>query len=103
MLAQECDLVLVMGSPTSSNSNRLRELVTKSGKAAYLIDGADEIRQEWIAGKQRIGITAGASAPEVLVRQVVAKLQEWGAGQVREMQGRPEKIVFSLPKELNVS
>ena len=103
MLAEECDLVLVMGSPTSSNSNRLRELVTKSGKTAYLIDGADEIRREWIAGIQRIGITAGASAPEVLVRQVVAKLQAWGAGQVREMQGRPENIVFSLPKELNVS
>jgi len=102
MLAEECDVVLVMGSPTSSNSNRLRELAAKRGKAAYLIDGADEIRREWLADKHRIGITAGASAPEVLVQAVIAKLNEWGAAPVREMQGRPENIVFSLPKELNV-
>jgi 4-hydroxy-3-methylbut-2-enyl diphosphate reductase len=101
MLAQECDVVLVMGSPTSSNSNRLRELVAKSGKAAYLIDGADEIQREWLADGKRIGITAGASAPEVLVQEVIAKLQSWGAAPAREMEGRPENIVFSLPKELN--
>ncbi len=101
MLAEECDVVLVMGSPTSSNSNRLRELAAKRGKAAYLIDGADEIQREWLADKQRIGITAGASAPEVLVQAVIAKLNEWGAAPVREMQGRAENIVFSLPKELN--
>jgi len=100
-LAEECDVVLVMGSPSSSNSNRLRELAAKRGKEAYLIDGADEIQREWLAGKQRIGITAGASAPEVLVQAVIAKLNDWGAAPVREMQGRPEKIVFSLPKELN--
>jgi 4-hydroxy-3-methylbut-2-enyl diphosphate reductase len=103
MLAEECDLVLVMGSPTSSNSNRLRELVNKSGKAAHLIDGAEEIRREWLAGKKRIGITAGASAPEVLVQEVIAKLRAWGAAPAREMRGRPENIVFSLPKELNGS
>ena len=102
MLAQECDVVLVMGSPTSSNSNRLRELVAKNGKAAYLIDGADEIQRDWLADRKRIGITAGASAPEVLVQEVIAKLQSWGAAPAREMEGRPENIVFSLPKELNV-
>jgi 4-hydroxy-3-methylbut-2-enyl diphosphate reductase len=101
-LAKECDVVLVMGSPTSSNSNRLRELVAKTGKTAYLIDGAEEIQRQWLAGKERIGITAGASAPEVLVQEVIAKLRGWGAAPAREMQGRPEKIVFSLPKELNV-
>jgi len=101
MLAQECDVVLVMGSPTSSNSNRLRELVAKSGKAAYLIDGAEEIQREWLADGKRIGITAGASAPEVLVQEVIAKLQSWGAAPAREMVGRTENIVFSLPKELN--
>ena len=102
MLADECDVVLVMGSPTSSNSNRLRELVNKRGKDAYLIDGAEEIQREWLAGKGRIGITAGASAPEVLVQEVIAKLRDLGAAPAREMQGRPENIVFSLPRELNV-
>ena len=102
MLAQECDVVLVMGSPTSSNSNRLRELVAKNGKPAYLIDGAEEIQREWLADGKRVGITAGASAPEVLVQEVIAKLQGWGAAPAREMVGRPENIVFSLPKELNV-
>jgi len=102
MLAEECDVVLVMGSPTSSNSNRLRELVTKNGKAAYLIDGAAEIQREWLDGKHRIGITAGASAPEILVQEVIARLQSWGAAPAREMQGRPENIVFSLPRELHV-
>jgi 4-hydroxy-3-methylbut-2-enyl diphosphate reductase len=101
-LAEQCDVVLVMGSPASSNSNRLRELAVKYGKSAYLIDGAEEIQREWLAGKRRIGITAGASAPEVLVQEVIAKLQSWGAAPAREMLGRPENIVFSLPKELNV-
>ena len=101
VLAEECDVVLVMGSPASSNSNRLRELVNKCGKAAYLIDGAEEIRREWLAGGKRIGITAGASAPEILVQEVIARLREWGAAPAREMQGRPENIVFSLPRELN--
>ena len=101
VLAEECDVVLVMGSPASSNSNRLRELVNKCGKAAYLIDGAEEIRRDWLAGGKRIGITAGASAPEILVQEVIARLREWGAAPAREMQGRPENIVFSLPRELN--
>ena len=100
-LAEGCDVVLVVGSPSSSNSNRLRELAEKSGAAAYLIDGADEIQQTWLNGKQAIGVTAGASAPEVLVQEVIAKLQSWGAAPAREMDGRPETIVFSLPKELN--
>jgi 4-hydroxy-3-methylbut-2-enyl diphosphate reductase len=102
MLSEQCDVVLVMGSPSSSNSNRLRELATRNGTSAYLIDGAEEIQKEWLAGKRRIGITAGASAPEVLVQEVIAKLRSWGATPAREMQGRPENIVFSLPKELNV-
>jgi 4-hydroxy-3-methylbut-2-enyl diphosphate reductase len=102
MLSEQCDVVLVMGSPSSSNSNRLRELATRNGTFAYLIDGAEEIQKEWLAGKRRIGITAGASAPEVLVQEVIAKLRSWGATPAREMQGRPENIVFSLPKELNV-
>ena len=102
VLADECDVVLVMGSPTSSNSNRLRELVNKHGKDAYLIDGAEEIQREWLAGKRLIGITAGASAPEVLVQEVIAKLRDLGAAPAREMHGRPENIVFSLPKELNI-
>ena len=101
MMAAECDMVLVMGSPASSNSNRLRELVAKSGKPAYLIDGAEEIQREWLAGIKRIGITAGASAPEVLVQEVIARLRSWGAAPAREMRGRPENIVFSLPRELN--
>jgi len=100
-LAEKCDVLLVVGSPTSSNSNRLRELAVKRGIPAYLIDGADEIRREWLSGKDAIGVTAGASAPEVLVQGVIAKLQEWGAAPAREMSGRAETIVFSLPKELN--
>ncbi len=100
-LAEQCDVVLVMGSPASSNSNRLRELAAKNGKPSYLIDGAEEIQKEWLEGKRRIGITAGASAPEVLVQEVIAKLRAWGAAPAHEMQGRPESIVFSLPRELN--
>lgn len=101
LLAEQCDVVLVMGSPSSSNSNRLRELAGRDGRPAYLIDGADELQKDWFAGKQRIGITAGASAPEVLVQEVIAKLRSWGAAPAREMQGRTENIVFSLPKELD--
>jgi len=100
-LAEQCDILLVMGSPASSNSNRLRELAAKNGVPAYLIDGAAEIQREWLAGKGRIGITAGASAPEILVQEVIAKLRSWGAAPARELEGRLENIVFSLPKELN--
>jgi len=99
-LGQECDLVLVIGSPNSSNSNRLRELAEKHGVPSYLIDGADDIRREWLEGRSRIGVTAGASAPEQLVQDVVDRLRLWGADEARELVGEPENMVFALPKEL---
>ena len=99
-LALECDLVLVVGSPNSSNSNRLRELAERCGTESYLIDGAEDINPSWITNKHSIGITAGASAPEVLVKQVIQRLQELGATAPQEMQGIPENISFSLPKAL---
>jgi len=101
-LGQQCDLVLVVGSPNSSNSNRLRELAEKQGVPAYLIDGAADIRPEWVEGRSRIGVTAGASAPESLVREVLARLREWGASGVRELEGEPENVTFALPKELRL-
>jgi 4-hydroxy-3-methylbut-2-enyl diphosphate reductase len=102
-LAGDCDLVFVVGSINSSNSNRLRELAEKQGAAAYLIDGAGDIDPAWLAGRNRIGVTAGASAPEVLVQGVIARLQELGAGAVRELHGEPEDMVFALPKELRIN
>jgi 4-hydroxy-3-methylbut-2-enyl diphosphate reductase len=102
-LAGECDLVLVVGSVNSSNSNRLRELAEKQGSAAYLIDGAEHIDPTWLQGKHRIGVTAGASAPEVLVQGVIARLQSLGGGSVRELHGEPEDMVFALPKELRLT
>ena len=101
-LASECDLVLVVGSPNSSNSNRLRELSDRMGTPAYLIDGADEIRPEWLENVRNIGVTAGASAPDVLVQQVIQHLRDSGAQSVEELAGRAENIVFSMPKELRV-
>lgn len=101
-LAKNCDVILVVGSQTSSNSNRLREIAVKMGIPAYLIDGSHEIKREWLEGKQRIGLTAGASAPEVLVQEVIAKLKDWGVDHVQELSGRPEGIVFSLPRELTI-
>jgi 4-hydroxy-3-methylbut-2-en-1-yl diphosphate reductase len=101
-LASQCDLVLVVGSINSSNSNRLRELSEKEGCEAYLIDGAEFIKPEWLAGRKNIGVTAGASAPEVLVQGVIAKLQAFGAGVVQELDGEPENVVFALPKELRL-
>lgn len=101
-LALECDLVLVVGSPNSSNSNRLRELAERCGTEAYLIDGPDDINPEWIKNRTSIGITAGASAPEVLVRQVIDKLKACGAQAPIEMAGTPENISFSLPKALRI-
>ena len=101
-LASECDLVLVVGSPNSSNSNRLRELSERMGTPAYLIDGAEDMQRGWFDGCTRIGITAGASAPEVLVRGVVERLRTWGASGAEELDGRPENITFSMPKELRV-
>jgi len=102
-LAGQCDLVLVVGSVNSSNSNRLSELARKQGTQAHLIDGAEHIQPDWLIGKTRIGVTAGASAPEVLVRGVIARLQVLGAGAVRELQGEPEGMVFALPKELRLT
>ncbi|AHX12642.1 4-hydroxy-3-methylbut-2-enyl diphosphate reductase [Dyella jiangningensis] len=102
-LADAVDLVLVVGSVNSSNSNRLRELAEKQGVSAYLIDGAEHIEQRWLDGVTRIGLTAGASAPEKLVKDVIARLQSWGAGAVRELDGEPETITFALPKELRIA
>jgi 4-hydroxy-3-methylbut-2-enyl diphosphate reductase len=99
-LAQKCDLVLVVGSPNSSNSNRLKEIALKLGRPAYLIDGPDDIRAEWFDGVQTIGLTAGASAPEVLVGQVIERLKAWGATRVEENTGKPEQVTFGLPKDL---
>jgi 4-hydroxy-3-methylbut-2-enyl diphosphate reductase len=102
LLAAECDVLLVVGSPNSSNSNRLRELAERMGTPAYLIDGAEDLKREWFDGVAGIGITAGASAPEVLVRGVVTQLQAWGATGESELAGRPENVTFSMPKELRV-
>ena len=101
-LAADCDVLLVVGSPNSSNSNRLRELAERMGTPAYLIDGAEDLKQEWFAGVSGIGITAGASAPEVLVQSVIKQLGEWGASNAQELEGRPENVTFSMPKELRV-
>ncbi len=101
-LAARCDLVLVVGSPNSSNSNRLRELAEREGVQAYLIDGAPEIDPAWITGRQHIGVTAGASAPDVLVRGVIERLHELGAERVQELDGEPEDMVFALPRELRL-
>lgn len=101
-LARHCDLVLVVGSPNSSNSNRLRELAQREGVQAHLIDGAAEIRPEWVEGRRAIGVTAGASAPDVLVQGVIARLAELGADNVAELDGEPESMVFALPKELRM-
>lgn len=102
-LAADCDLLLVVGSPNSSNSNRLRELGERMGAKAHLIDSAAEIQREWLDGVNAVGITAGASAPEVLVREVVNKLVSLGGDQPQELNGIPENVVFSLPKELRLN
>ena len=101
-LAKHCDLMLVVGSPNSSNSNRLRELAEREGVEAHLVDGAAEIDPRWVAGRRHVGVTAGASAPEVLVRGVIERLRELGAHSVRDLDGEPEDMVFALPKELRV-
>lgn len=103
LLAQQCDLVLVVGSVNSSNSNRLRELAENYGVSAHLIDGAEDIDPAWLQGRQRIGVTAGASAPEVLVEGVQARLRELGVATVRSLQGEPEDMVFALPRELRIT
>ncbi|MEY2632764.1 MAG: hypothetical protein RIR00_1418 [Pseudomonadota bacterium] len=99
-LAELCDLVIVVGSPNSSNSNRLREVAASRGIAARMVDGAEQIEAEWVQGHQVIGVTAGASAPEVLVDQVIARLRALGVATVRQDLGTPENVTFPLPKEL---
>jgi 4-hydroxy-3-methylbut-2-enyl diphosphate reductase len=99
-LAPQCDVVIVVGSPNSSNSNRLREVAAHRGIPAYMIDRAEELDPEWVEGKRHIGVTAGASAPEILVQQVIERLRELGAGKVRELDGTIESVVFPLPRGL---
>ena len=99
-MVKRCDVMLVVGSPESSNSNRLREIAEKAGIPGYLIDGPEDLRREWFEDKHAVGITAGASAPEILVQKVVEQLRAWGGQSAEEVVGRPEKVVFSLPKEL---
>jgi 4-hydroxy-3-methylbut-2-enyl diphosphate reductase len=99
-LIASCDVLIVVGSITSSNSNRLRELAERAGRPGYLIDDASFLQREWFAGKSAVGVTAGASAPEELVQQVVARLREWGGTTAEELQGREEHVVFSLPRAL---
>jgi 4-hydroxy-3-methylbut-2-enyl diphosphate reductase len=102
-LVADCDVVVVVGSVTSSNSNRLREIAEKAGKPGYLVDGPDDLRPEWFAGKRAVGVTAGASAPELLVRRVVERLRLWGGEGAEEIVGRPENVVFALPRELRAA
>jgi 4-hydroxy-3-methylbut-2-enyl diphosphate reductase len=101
-LASVCDVVLVVGSPNSSNSNRLRELSDRMGTPAYLVDGAEDVKPEWFAKDAVVGVTAGASAPEVLVQGVIECLRGWGAQMAEELDGRPENVTFSMPSELRV-
>ena len=100
IMAKDCDLVIVVGSPNSSNSNRLREVAQNQGVEAYMVDNASYLQAQWLIGKQKIGVSAGASAPEVLVKEVIAKLQMLGAQNVTELQGVIESVVFQLPKNL---
>ena len=99
-LLEQCDLLLVVGSRSSSNSNRLRELADRAGVPGYLIDGPEDLQAEWLVGRQAVGVTAGASAPELLVRQVIEQLVRWGAEAPREVIGREERVLFTLPREL---
>jgi len=99
-MAPQCDVVIVVGSPNSSNSNRLREVAANLGRAAYLVDKASEIDPAWLEGARRVGVTAGASAPEVLVQEVVARLAELGVPRVRELEGIEEKVTFPLPRNV---
>src|SRR5687767_1214471 len=99
-MAPQCDVVIVVGSPNSSNSNRLREVAEHMGAQAYMVDRAEDLRPEWIAGKRHVGVTAGASAPQVLVDELIARLKELGARDVRPLPGITEHVVFTLPREL---
>jgi 4-hydroxy-3-methylbut-2-enyl diphosphate reductase len=99
-MAPQCEVVIVVGSPNSSNSNRLREVAQNIGAQAYMVNSAADLRPEWIAGKRRVGVTAGASAPEILLNELVARLKELGAESVRQLDGITESVVFTLPREL---
>ena len=99
-ILEQCDVLLVVGSRSSSNSNRLRELADRAGIPGYLIDGPEDLHREWLDGRRVIGVTAGASAPEVLVQQVLEQLERWGAERPREVIGREEHVIFTLPREL---
>ena len=99
-MTPRCDVVIVVGSPNSSNSNRLREVAENMGAEAYMVDTAADLKPEWVAGKRRVGVTAGASAPEVLVDELVARLKALGAGSVLQLDGITERVVFTLPREL---
>ena len=101
IMSRQCDLVIVVGSPNSSNSNRLREVADNMKVSAYLVDNADELQEDWLSGKSHVGITAGASAPEVLVQAVIARLRKMGASSVHELQGISENVVFPVPKALS--
>ena len=103
IMSPQCDVVIVVGSPNSSNSNRLREVAQARGISAYMVDSADQVRPEWIAGKRRVGVTAGASAPEVLVNELIERLKALGAGSVRQLEGVSESVVFTLPRELAIN
>ena len=102
VLAPKVDVLVVVGSPTSSNSNRLRELAERLGADAYMVDAADDLRAEWFEGRRRVGVTAGASAPEVVVQEVIARLKSFGAVAVRKMDGIQETVKFPLPKGLKL-
>jgi 4-hydroxy-3-methylbut-2-enyl diphosphate reductase len=102
-LLEHCDALVVVGSVTSSNSNRLRELGERAEVPSFLVDGPQNLKAEWFEGKLAVGVTAGASAPELLVRQVVAQLQVWGGGAPVEVVGREENVVFSLPRSLRTA
>jgi 4-hydroxy-3-methylbut-2-enyl diphosphate reductase len=99
-LVSQCDVIVVVGSQSSSNSNRLREIATTRGVPGYLVDGADDLKRDWFEGKRAAGVTAGASAPESLVQQVVERLREWGGHEAVEVVGREEHVVFGLPQAL---
>ena len=99
-LVGRCDVVIVVGSQSSSNSNRLREIAEKAGIPGYLVDGPEDLERNWFEGRECVGVTAGASAPELLVQRVVARLREWGGRDAEEVVGREESVVFALPREL---
>ncbi len=100
VMAKDCDLVIVVGSPNSSNSNRLREVAQNQGAEAYMVDNASYLDPAWVVGKKRIGVSAGASAPEILIKEVIAKLESLSGGKVTELEGVVENVVFQLPKNL---